>query len=64
MSAMLAHQQAGFDPAAMSLTCTEITPRIPHCLAGLRGLELANAIFGKPLKQWANSFGFAEHCGT
>jgi hypothetical protein len=35
MSAMLAHQQAGFDPRPMSLTCTGITPRRPHCQAGL-----------------------------
>jgi hypothetical protein len=33
-------------------------------VAGLRGLELPNVIFKKPLKYWANSLWFAEHCGT
>jgi hypothetical protein len=27
----------------------------PHCVAGLRGLELANVILKKPLKCWGNS---------
>jgi hypothetical protein len=27
----------------------------PYCMAGLRGLELANVVFGKPLKYWPNS---------
>ena len=46
-----------------------MTPRMPllgrsdealqtYCVAGLRGLELANIIFGKPLKYWPNSLWF------
>src|ERR1700730_18504497 len=30
----------------------------PDSVAGLRGLELANVIFGKPLKYWPNSLWF------
>ena len=30
-------------------------------MAGVRGLELANVIFEKPLKYWANSLWFTEH---
>jgi hypothetical protein len=32
-------------------------------MAGLRGLELANVIFRKPLKCWADSLRFAERSG-
>jgi hypothetical protein len=28
------------------------------------GLELANVLFRKPLKYWANSLWVTEHCGT
>jgi hypothetical protein len=33
----------------------EITPQRPHCLAGLRGLELANIVLKTSLIYWANS---------
>jgi hypothetical protein len=46
------------------LTHPEITPQRPHCLAGLRGLELANVILGKSLKCRANSPWITEHFGT
>src|ERR1700736_5916767 len=49
-----------------------MTPRMPllgrsdealqtYCVAGLRGLELANVIFGKPLKYWPNSLWFQRN---
>jgi hypothetical protein len=34
------------------------------CLAGLRGLELANVIFVKPLKYWANFRWTLKYFGT
>jgi hypothetical protein len=53
----LSHNQGGhYHPSSLV--------KDPYCLAGLRGLELANVIFAKRLKYWANSLWFAEHFGT
>ena len=64
-------RQASYRPLDQRLYCDRKAPpsflRIPvetDCMAGLRGLELANVIFRKLLKYWANSLWFAEHCGT
>ena len=37
---------------------TKKTSTRPDSVAGLRGLELANVIFGKPLEYWPNSLWF------